>query len=307
MSDPARSSWKKASVLLCFCFGAMLSLFSQDYIDLFKLYGSHAPNVSYPDTGRTSSLNDWGVDILLPLPLNDSLAIISGVTIERADLDPYRLEQSTTQIYSAVLKLGTSVRIAQNKTLNLIALPKYAGDVGGSMKNEFQLGAYGLMKWSNEKGNSISTGLYANNDRFGLFLVPLIGAYYKKDRLEVNATLPVWADLNYRLSESSSIGVSFSAVVRSFLLNEFSENAYLERKSNDVMLYFQQKITPSFLLQLKSGYSIGRELEVYDANEKVDLGLSLFRFGDERKQLNIDPEDGVLIQVRLIYRYDLSK
>ena len=72
------------------------------------------------------------------------------------------------------------------------------------------------------------------------------------------------------------------------------------------MYYLQYTPTESMALQFELGYSIGRELESYQVDDKVDLGLSLFRFGDDREQLNVDPSDGFFFQLRYIYRYRLN-
>jgi hypothetical protein len=50
------------------------------------------------------------------------------------------------------------------------------------------------------------------------------------------------------------------------------------------------------------GYAISRNYEVYDSNDKADLGLIAFYFGDERTRLNERFKDGVIFRVELLYR-----
>lgn len=284
-----------------------VELRAQDYIDLVRIQGNYAPQANFPESENETDINDYNLDLNLPLPITDSLAFVSGLTFDHSSV---HLDSSLNQrinIYSVGLKLGLNKKLSKSKSLTVIALPKFAGDVGGFSTDDFQIGLYGLYKLKNELGNSWSIGLYANSDRFGPFLVPLVGWYHLSadKKWEINATLPVWANVERRLSDTWSAGLSFAALVRSFHLNRSEEEFYLERRSNDVMLYLQWKAHPSILIQSKIGYSIGREFEVYDNDDRVDLGLSLFRFGDEREFFNTDPLDGYFVQLRFIYRYGL--
>jgi len=101
------------------------------------------------------------------------------------------------------------------------------------------------------------------------------------------------------------IGANFSAFVRSYHLSE--RNVYLVKKSNDVFGYLQFNLSKSILLQTKTGYSIGRSYKVYDNNDKTNLAVSAFRFGDDRTVLNPTFKNGLLFKVRLIYRFHIDK
>jgi hypothetical protein len=56
-----------------------------------------------------------------------------------------------------------------------------------------------------------------------------------------------------------------------------------------------------------AGVSLGRSFREYQTGDKIDFGLSLFRFGDDRVPLNRDFEDGAFGRVEVAYRYYLSK
>ena len=45
---------------------------------------------------------------------------------------------------------------------------------------------------------------------------------------------------------------------------------------------------------------------IYENEDKIDFGLSLFRFGDKRKQLNTDFENGQFHRLELGYRIYLD-
>jgi len=288
-----------------------LSANAQEYVDLFRAHGNLAPNANYPGDDNQGNIIEAGIDLTLPIPIDDKFAIITGLAAERQSFYPDSSLNYKTEIFSANAKLGFSYRFRPSWSATFIGLPKMAGDIHGSSANDFQIGAMLLLKNIQSKKLNFSYGVYANQERFGMFLVPLLGMYYLSPRkdFEINATLPVWADIKKRVGFNVWCGASFSAMVRSYYLNDpelSNQSLYLERKSNDILFYVQFDINQTLILQTKMGYSIGRSAEVYNSNDKVDLGLSLFRFGDDRTQLNTDMLDGPMVQLKLIYRYNFK-
>src|SRR5690606_13764505 len=100
------------------------------------------------------------------------------------------------------------------------------------------------------------------------------------------------------------IGSNFNAGVRSYNLSE--NNAYVVKKTNEIFGYLQFNINKSILIQTKAGYTIGRSYRTYNTNDKTDVGISAFRFGDNRTVLNPDFNDGAIFRVRLLYRFHID-
>lgn len=301
--------------VLCFSLLILVgpkSLHAQQYVDLFRLHANQAPAANYPGADNQADMYEAGIDLTLPIPLSQKIALITGLTAERQSFFADSSLFSRSEIYSSAIKIGSVMRLNPSLSLTLIALPKFSGDIHGDSKNDFQFGGMFLIKHSKTQKLNYSFGSYVNRDRFGLFVVPLIGMYYLSPRsdLEINATLPIWADIKKRVGFSTWCGISFSAMVRTYYMNNpelNNQNLYLERKSNDLLAYVQFDLSPSLLLQTKLGYSLGREAELYNDNDQVDLGLSLFRLGDNRNQLNVDMKDGPMVQIKVIYRYHLDR
>ncbi len=55
-----------------------------------------------------------------------------------------------------------------------------------------------------------------------------------------------------------------------------------------------------------AGVSLGRSFRVYENDDKIDFGLSLFRFGDDRAPLNTDFANGLFYRAELAYRVYLD-
>ena len=78
--------------------------------------------------------------------------------------------------------------------------------------------------------------------------------------------------------------------------------AYVSKTSNELVSYFRFKLSKSIYIDTKLGYAISRNYKVFDANDKIDLALSSFYFGDHRTQLNERFKDGAIFKVELFYR-----
>ena len=59
-------------------------------------------------------------------------------------------------------------------------------------------------------------------------------------------------------------------------------------------------------LETRFGYSLNRVYAQYDQNEKMDLRLSIFGFGDDRTQKNLNFNSGPITSLRLMYNLRLK-
>ncbi len=281
-------------------------LFSQDYVDLAKFHWATSPNNTFDSIGGKTNVEEIGADILLPVKLNDAHIVLTGLYVEQIKTQFHPLAE-TSSLYTFNLKIGYNRIHSEKWSGTYMFLPKLSSDMEITSPKNMQFGGLLLMKYSKSKTQNYSFGAYYNNELFGPFVVPLLGMYYKSanEKFEVNATLPIWADINYKLINFISVGTNFSAFVRSYYLSE--NNAYVVKKTNELFGYLQFNITKNIVLQTKTGYSIGRSYRAYDESNKVDFGFSAFRFGDNRTVLNPDFNDGLIFRIRLIYRYNLNK
>lgn len=294
---------KLFSLILFIFFASILN--AQNYVDLVKFHYANTPHNDFDSIGGNSNIEEYGVDITLPIVLKNKNAIVTGLMTERISTKLHPLFPNYT-ISTYNLKLGYNMKHSDKLSGTYMFLPKISSDMKNIGSKDFQYGGLILMKITKKKNLKYNAGVYFNSDLFGPFTVPLIGLYYKSsnDKFEINATLPVWADMNYTLTKWLTVGSNFSAIVRSYRLSE--DNAYVVKKTNEIYGYLQFNVKKSFLLQTKIGHSIGRSYSVYNENDRVNFGLSAFRFGDNRNPLNPNLNDGVILQARIIYRFNIK-
>tara|TARA_B100000809_G_scaffold255560_1_gene294287 strand:- start:1080 stop:1976 length:897 start_codon:yes stop_codon:yes gene_type:complete len=296
---------KTFPLALFFCLFSFVS-FGQGYVDLARFHYSTTPQNEFDSIGGNTTVEDFGLDVTLPIQLNESNVFLTGFNIDQIttklhpDLNP-------TTISTVNLKLGYNKKHSDKWSATYMLLPKISSDFKNITSKDYQFGALALMKYNKKANLKYNIGVYYNGELFGPFIVPLLGLYYKSEngKFEANLTLPIWADVNYKLNKIVKVGANFSAFVRSYHLGE--NNAYVVKKSNDVFAYLQFNLTKSILLQTKIGYTIGRSYKVYNDNDAADLAVSAFRFGDDRTVLNPTFKDGLVFKMRLIYRFHIDK
>jgi hypothetical protein len=291
-----------------------VSLNAQDYVDIAKVFYANTP-VNQNDTGTYagSRVEEYGIDLLVPLELKNNNALLFGLFAESINATVTPDESNLTSVYSTMLKAGVKLNHSEKWSGTYLLLPKFSTDFKGTLNSDdFQLGAIGLLSYQQRSNFKWKFGIYYNSEMFGPFFVPIVGFYYlsQNQKFEANITLPLAADANYEFNKTFRAGMNFSTFVRSYNLNEpyqGNPNNYLVKASNEVFSYLQIHVTPSAILQFKVGYSIGRNYRIYDIQDRATWGLSAFKFGDNREQLNSDFSDGLIFRTRFIYRFHLNK
>ena len=281
--------------------------FGQNYIDLFKAdYAISSPS-SYDSSSAEVNLREVNVDLTLPVVINDRSTFLTGINYEmtRGSFNPFRKKEMVTGL---TLKLGANIKHSERWSGTYMLLPKLSSDLKRIGAEDVQIGGVALMKYKVSNHLNYKFGLYANNELFSPFLVPILGFYYlnPSEKFEAKVLLPLSVDLNYALTENARIGFNFKGQVRTYNLNEplFNENdRYLARSTNDLYTYFQYSLDNGINFQLAAGRSVGRSYRIY--NERVDFAMPLVYFGSKRDQLNADFSDSWLLKFTAIYRLKL--
>ncbi len=317
--------WKVSSWLFFLCIVAVSqTVIGQDYVDLFRVQGNTSPQNSFVNDTTSgyknsgTNIEEFGIDLTLPIKLNEKFVIITGLSYDHLSLYTYpeNLTVDFERFNMHTLKAGLSWQHNDTWSGQYLVLPKTTGNLKAFNKKNTQLAGLALLKQKKKENLFFRYGLYYNSEVFGPFFVPLLGIWYRSPnkKFEMNWTLPVWADMNYTWKKWFTTGMNFSAFVRSFYIPQqglqtnnppanFPAEQYMVKASNELFLYTQFNIKKSFLIQTKVGHSIGRSFRQYEYGDRVDWGFSAFRFGGDRTQLNPDLKDGLIFQVRLIYRY----
>jgi hypothetical protein len=215
---------------------------------------------------------------------------------------------------SFALKAGFTWKHSDKWTGTYVFLPKVASDFKQPLaRKDFQFGGIALLRYNHTSNLKYRFGIYGNTELFGPWVVPILGLYYlsPSKKFEANVTLPLTADMNYRLSPLFHVGANFFGLVRTYHLTEGvasdTGTGYVARSTNELYAYLRLNLGKTSVIQLKVGGSLGRSYRVYYEKDQVGFGMPLAYFRDSRDALNVDFEDGLIGQVVYIYRVPIVK
>lgn len=280
---------------------------SQGFVDLFSINYGQSVATSYENSSQTTSITNLDTNLALPIPLNEKYAIITGgdFSLNKLQLFP---DSNFNHLYLTRIKAGLHIVHSRHWSGTYILLPKLSSDYVNLGMDDFYMGGVVVLKYKKSKNLSYKFGLYASNEAYGLFISPIIGFYYSSpnSRLEMNFYLPNDADLNYKLSDKTKIGMDFIGRGKSFkLTTDEVQSSYVENNSMELSSYLQNNsLCKNVLVRIKVGFSTN-DFKVYPIDQKIDFATSLFQFGDHRTQLNNNLSGSLFVKVEAIYRFDI--
>ena len=303
---------RKYLVLVLFLY--RLLGFAQNYVDVLHSEYTATPQNTFDSSNQTTDLQKININITTPIKLKNGNAILTGLVYDRVNtsFDP---GEKMTPVSSFILKMGMNIKHSDKWSTTFLLLPKLASTFTATTTSEdFQFGGLVLAKKKKTENLSYKLGAYMNGDQFGPFLVPLFGFYYKKKKLEMDVIVPSYAKINYSLSPKFTAGVNWRATVKSYNLQGPMVNLpavvkrpfYMHHLSNEIAAHVGYELIKGVIVRGMAGVSLGRSFRVYENDDKIDFGLSLFRFGDDRVPLNTDFANGLFYRAELAYRVYLD-
>lgn len=282
-----------------------LSLPAQNYADILKVsYGETFSN-KFQNTENQTTLALTAAQLTIPVPLTEKQAVITGLDYA---LNSLKLFPQTAQrnLHTSTLKLGLASQWNDKWSSSVVLLPKIASDFRNFRNQDFYWGIFASFKTKQRENFAYRFGFYGSREAYGIFATPTFGWYYLSpdNRFEMNTNLPISADINYRTSWVT-IGLDYLGISRSFHLYEKESNhseTYVDLSSLDFSVYIQNKfIIDDLLLRAKLGYGT-QNYKIYAADEKIDLKLSAFKFGDNRNQINPSISGSLFVMLEMVYR-----
>ena len=291
------------------CIGFIVS--AQNYVDILTSEYTQTPQNNFDSSNQSTDMNKLNINLTVPIELKNGNAILAGVVYDRVNTQLWEYTEKMP-VSSYILKLGMNIKHSDKWSYTALLLPKLASRFEEKVSGQdFQFGALGLAKMKKSEHMTYKFGAYMNGDKFGPFLVPLFGFYYKKEKLEMDVIVPSYAKINYSLTPKLTTGVNWRATVKSYNLNGITNGQllrpfYLHHLSNEVAAHIGLEPIKGVIVRGVAGVSLGRSFRVYENDDKIDFGLSLFRFGDDRVPLNTDFANGAFGRVELAYRFYLN-
>lgn len=278
----------------------------QDYLDLLTLIYGRTASAGYDSGNGYTQLSTLDLNVLLPVPLSENTALLTGLTGLINRLEPAPLSEQIG-LYTYALQAGVNLNHGNGWTSTHVLFPRVSSAFDQKRK-ALQLGTAQLFQRKISPTRSWGFGFYLNTEEQGTLLVPLVSYFYRSPngKWEFNALMPSRADLNFKFHSKLSGGLAFDGLGNSFAIDmDPWGKSYVQRASNDLSVYLQYPLTPSLLFAVRGGYSFFRSFRIYEAEDTVRFSFMNIFFNDPRTPLNESIKDGTFFSFRLVYRYSL--
>ena len=258
---------------------ALIAVYSgkcQPYIDLLNTRFVHSPSAyTKKSTGSEYGIQYFNVSTNLPIRFKKSKSILLlSPFVDRWVLPSAESEKelrltSLALPVTAIFPIKNDWKLATTLILRVNdSMPQSHGQlqVGGAIFGEKKI----------SETFQLRVGVYANNELFGLFVVPLTGIDWKiNSRSNLFGLLPGSLTYERRLSKSSFTGFAFRTLTNSYGVND----NYYRIDENQLGAYYDFYLTKHLVINGEAGHSILRKIRTgkyKEKGEKLDVNDALY-------------------------------
>lgn len=299
---------KKTVLFLVLSASFCLQLFAQNYIDIAKFNYAYLPNIPMGDSKHKTDNQDVELSLLYPIKISKKFSIITGLDFSNQNIS-VTSKGGALNLYSFGMRIGAHMKHSEKWSGLYIAIPKLAGDLGRISNKDFQIGGVALWKYSKKRNLKYKFGMYASSERFGVIAIPIIGGYYRSSnkKLELNISLPVAFDFNYKVAKSVRLGADFNSIVRSYDLNQNTLSSfYIHRWVKELCAYMQfDFLRESLILKTKFVYAMN-DFALYEDGDQITVAIPAKEIGDDRTRVNEEFGKVFGVKASLIYRFQMK-
>ncbi len=279
---------------------------AQSYIDIISLGYHHEFQTSLDGTDEKVNVNDYLLNVNLPIPLSDNDVLLVSALNHRLSLNFNDSPLENETLWG--VRFGLGYRKQWNE--QWYSVVQFLGGTAGAFEEENDLsflgGGLAIIGYQAKEHLQYRWGLYGTKEFFGPFFVPILGLDWQiNERLRLFGNLPINATLVREYSDNFWAGIGFLGIVTSYKVTLDGAPFYWEQVSNQAFVFGDFFLRSNIVLQARVGYIIGRRFWFYRTNDQVDARISAIRFGDNRTSLLPPFRDTPFAEVRLIFRIDL--
>jgi hypothetical protein len=304
---------KKLLMLPALC-GLVLGLYAQSSLDLLTLSGRYGIPASYDDPQFTDKATETGamVNVKLPVKLSGSSIWYNDLTYTtfhvNNDNDFGTGVANPIHLHSFILQTGWYKRFGEGQGIQLLFAPRFMTDFENASGSNFQLGGIAMYEKRFSERLMLRFVAMYNDELGGPFVVPIVYSDWQiNSKWSLVGMWPIFGKLNYQINEKISAGISHFGLITSYRLGHPDyEGDYIERTSIDLSLFGRIRLAGNLHLEGRFGYAVGRSYKQFSADQTVPFRISIIKFGDERVEKNQLFDQGLIVDLRLVYNLPLK-
>ncbi|HET6767771.1 MAG TPA: hypothetical protein VFH08_10245 [Chitinophagaceae bacterium] len=260
--------------------------FAQPYVDPFQVrytYGFRN------DKAEATPFTHLWVGSDIPIKIKDNTYLLVSPFYERWEIDSASKDEIVPPVQSIAFPVGLMLPLNDSKwALTILPTLRTNSEELFSDKT-FQFGGATFITWARKAQQKFRFGVYVNDEFFGVFVMPLIGADWRIDEKNyLFGLLPGRLTWEHQWSKNLFGGATFRAITNSYRL---SGGQYLRIDDNQVSIYMDYYPAKRFCITLEPGYGVFR---------KMRTGIN-----DKHYLTNRNWGDGPFIKLSTAYRIRL--
>ncbi|MGD0710775.1 MAG: DUF6268 family outer membrane beta-barrel protein [Bacteroidales bacterium] len=283
--------------------GNAVSVHAQNYVDLFSIGSAYSPDNSLKNSENKINVGESAVNLKFPVLLKNKDVLFFGFNASSLTFNNHYMTSDDEPFYSAALQIGYTKHWNDNWSTMLVVIPKISSDMKDVTSKDYQTGGLLIFTYTKKENLKYKFGLYYNQECFGPLFVPILGINWQPTyKISAFGNLPINFTLDYKIGKRFSTGIYFQSLIDSYRLSEKYNSVYLQKNSQDVSLFFNTYFAKNIVLTIKGGHSIGSSYLLYNEGDKLKAGILSFQIGNKRTPLNVNLDDGFIIEMKLSYR-----
>jgi len=284
----------KSLILTALFFLLYYNSSGQDYVDLGQLGYRYSFKTS-GETDTARSVEGARINVLLPLKIGKTTYLLPGFRYWQYNISPGE------NLNWYLVQIGLQAQLSDKWSMQILPLIRTGVFDEGTFSDGFQFGVLATASKKISDELSLGFGLYTNHELFGQLLTPILAIDWQiSQRWRLFGNFPMYNTLSYTINEKWNAGINYIGLVTTFS----SGPTYIERQSLDFSAFIEYYLTRQLVIQARLGYPVGRKFEEYETGDKVDLTLTLLRFGEDRQILRSFNESQLFAGIHLFFRME---
>lgn len=247
-----------------------------------------------------ASVTRFNMGIPYFLKEDKSQYLIWGVQSEAFSFHGTRPGFEVSNLYAVTPTIGYNRRLSDKLRMDAIFLPTLSSDFKGIKGEDLRFGGIvrGFYKVSPTFALRGSLG-YRQQYYGGLYIVQVGLDWQVSPKVRIFGDAPTTLTINYAHNAKLSTGFDLQAGNSSYRLEK--ENQYLRYSFATPGVFAEYNIKPGLTLRAKVGYSLIRNMEVFNENDKAN-NVDFFVVGTKPTPISPEIEKGLALRLALSYR-----
>lgn len=279
--------------------------FAQGYMERINLSYDYLPlKIKDPAGDQKFSGSDVKLSIVHPIALDSTRSknLIIGGNFEAFHFGGTHADLALKNVYSVSPTIGYSTMVSRRFNLTTLLIPLLNSDYKNIQGSDIHFGAIARGSYFLSRSFTLLGSVGYRYQYYGPQYIILAGFDWKvNEKWRLYGEAPSNFNVSYNLSKNVMTGFDLYANNTSYRLND--QERYLKYNTVQPGLFLECKLSPVWAIRGTAAYSLQRNIEVYNKNDKVDGIIDFVTLGTKPVPLNTEISKGAEFKVALSFRF----